>query len=764
MLLAAWGALGVVTRHLPSALSAVLAAIVLIGAAWLFWRAFKSFDPIDTRIAAARLEVAAGLGEMAPLTSVDDKPISGNNALWAWHQTQLARVTDKLTKPVLTPVAPTDWAKLIGLIFAIALCAWQPVWAARALNFDLSPILGDRDLVIDLWAKPPDYTGLPLVRLRRDNPYVSLPSGTKLVGRMDGAHGAPVLRVGSKTVKMSRERGQAWQGELPIAHSNRVSLDRLGTRAKWYITVIEDRAPTLISEEAIKIDSRGRLDVAFRAADDYGVTEAVLRVTALKPAIGFAGNNSFESAIDLGEDVEEDGARRVFIDVSEHVMTGEAVSIEIVVRDAIGQETASKPTRLVLPQVNWKTPLGGALQEQRLLILREARPYRASPPARATLYDPQSGLPIKLDLSEPLNNAPSGIVRAEALLGATLAALRETGLSETGILGLQFARERLVLARSTDDAHGVAGLLWQMAMQAEAANQTPAQQKIAAARQALEQALKDGASEQEIAALNQDLREAIGERLNELAQQSESAGGQGSQGGSGNAVSGGDIDQMLQELERSGASGARQEALEQLDKLSELMENLESGGQGDGQSQQGDQSGSSPIDDAMRAQRDLTDETTGRADQNQSAPAPDLAQKQDDLADRLSPKEADEGEQTQGPQTQARAGRAQAAQSMREAADALRRGDMASAGQAQNRAEQALQQAAQAETANSGSGDQDPLGRTQPRRDDGKATKVPDQVERRRARDVREELRRRQGEAGRENEERDYLDRLLKER
>jgi hypothetical protein len=51
-----------------------------------------------------------------------------------------------------------------------------------------------------------------------------------------------------------------------------------------------------------------------------------------------------------------------------------------------------------------------------------------------------------------------------------------------------------------------------------------------------------------------------------------------------------------------------------------------------------------------------------------------------------------------------------------------------------------------------------------PKQDDGKATKVPDGVEKRRARDVRDELRRRQADPQRDKNERDYIDRLLQER
>jgi hypothetical protein len=67
------------------------------------------------------------------------------------------------------------------------------------------------------------------------------------------------------------------------------------------------------------------------------------------------------------------------------------------------------------------------------------------------------------------------------------------GLSDLGQLSLHYALERLTIARDVSDAHSVAPLLWQMALQIEASNQTPAQQKVAEAREALKQALEQGA-------------------------------------------------------------------------------------------------------------------------------------------------------------------------------------------------------------------------------------------------------------------------------
>lgn len=771
MVLAAAGAFGLLTQELPAALISVIAGIALAVAAWLFYRASADFAPIDENEAKHRIERQAGLSEMAPLTSSADRLVGGDGALWSWHRRRLEAMAGALSKPAKPEVTRKDGLKLVALLLAIGVCIWQPVPAGRALNFDLSPLLGDSDLVMDAWAQPPEYTGLPVVRLSRDTPKLSLPEGSVISARMDGAKGAPRLRVGGQTIVMTRERGQAWMGKATLKQNGVITLDRLGARATWQVTAIKDKAPVLASEEPIKIDSKGRLDVSFAATDDYGIASAVVRVKARKTPVGLIGHSSFETPLILEGEPGEDGARRIFVDVADHVLTGLEADVTLVVRDGLGQETSSKPTLLTMPKLAWKTPLGAALQEQRLLILREARPYRPRPRAFATLFDSEAGLPIKLDLDEPLLGAPAGIAEAFELLNASVTSLKQVGLSEVGLLGLQFARERLALARNVADAHDVAPLLWDMAMQAEVADQSPAQQKIAAARQALEQALKNGASEEELSQLTQELRDAVGERLDELAQQGDGQGNsQGnSQGGGGDSISNDDIDSMLRELERSGGSGARQDALDQLDKLGELMENLQAGGSGEGEAGESGQGGSGgPLDDAMREQRDLSDETNTRKGQNEGAPAGDLADRQEDLANRLSPPGGGIQPQ-QGPEGQVQAGKAQAAQAMREAADALRRGDLGGASDAQARAEQALQQAAGAQNANGGEGgDQDPLGRSMPNNgnnaDEGKGTKVPDQVEKRRARDVREELRRRQADPNRDEQERNYLDRLLKDR
>ena len=767
------GAAGGLTEALPAALVSAGAGLAWLFSAYLFWRGWQLFHPMTEQDAGRALEEAAGLHELRPLTGGEDRRISGDDALWSWHQARLIEATNTLSQPLKAKLYWQDGAKALALIAALVLCWLNPVASARALTFDLSPLMGDSDLVVEVWAEPPGYTGLPLIRLDRGQSEVALPIGSRVTARVDGARGAPVLRGPSRMTRLEPAQGAAWQGQIEITRSGTLKLDRLGTRAQWHVKVIGDQKPRLALPKPIQIDPKGRLDIAFQASDDYALAAAYVRIRPVKVPEGLAGNPVFDTPIPLEGAAGENGARRVFVEVADHALAGLQVQAQVVVRDGLGQETASDATKLVMPEQTWQASLAAAIQEVRLMILREARPYQRTLPRFATLFeafDAEGSLsdvltlrPIKLDLSDPQPGAPPGIANATRHLEAIADTMAQFGLSDLGQLSLHYALERLSIARDVDDARSIAPLLWQMALQIEASNQTPAQQKIAQAREALKQALEQGAPPEQIQQLTQELREAVGERLQELAEQGASGEG-GEQGQSGPQISAGDLEDRLRELEESGSSGSRADALAQLDQLDELLENLQPGasgapGQANGQGQGG------PIDDAMRQQRALSDQTeqlgeTPPSDQSRSR-AEDLASRQEGLADALGGDSQSDPSGRNGEEQNKR----QAADAMREAAQALREGDLGRARDAQSRALRALRQAAESggEGPAGNYGGTDPLGRTLPKQDDGKATKVPDGVEKRRARDVRDELRRRQADPQRDKNERDYIDRLLQE-
>ena len=771
-LVAVMGAAGSLTEDLPAALVSAGAGLTWLLCAYLCWRGWQRFHPMSEHEAGRALEEAAGLQELRPLTGGEDRRISGDDALWSWHQRRLIEAAAALSNPVQPKLDWQDAAKALVLVAALGLGLMNPMATARALTFDLSPLLGDSDLVVEVWAEPPSYTGLPLIRLDRNQKEVALPIGSQVTARVDGARGAPLLHGPSRTTRLTPAQGAAWQGQVEIARSGTLKLDRLGTRAQWHIEAIVDQKPKLALPNPIQIDPKGRLDVAFQASDDYGLAAAFVRIRPVKVPEGLAGHSVFDTPIALDGAAAENGTRRVFVEVADHALAGLQVEAQVVVRDGLRQETASEPTKLTLPERTWQSSLAAALQEVRLMILREARPYQRPLPRFATLFEPIDAGgpasdsftlgPIKLDLSDPQLGAPPGIANASRHLQAIAETVVQFSLSDLGQLSLHYALERLSIARDVADAHSVAPLLWQMALQIEASNQTPAQQKVAEAREALKQALEQGAPPEQIQQLTQELREAVGERLQELAQQGASGEG-GEQGQSGPQISAGDLEDRLRELEESGSSGSREDALSQLDQLDQLLENLQPGapgvtGQANGQG--------GPLDEAMRQQGALSDQTEKLREQPPSdqsrTNAENLANQQEGLADALGGgSQSDPSKESPEEQN-----KRQAADAMREAARALKEGDLGRAQDAQSRAWQALRQAAQSgpQGQAGNDGETDPLGRALPKLDDGKATKVPDAVEKRRARDVRDELRRRQADPQRDKNERDYIDRLLQER
>jgi Sec-independent protein translocase protein TatA len=126
-------------------------------------------------------------------------------------------------------------------------------------------------------------------------------------------------------------------------------------------------------------------------------------------------------------------------------------------------------------------------------------------------------------------------------------------------------------------------------------------------------------------------------------------------------------------------------------------------------------------------------------------------------------------------------GMGQAEQSMRQAVQSLNKNQFGDASQSQNQALSQLQQSMQSMQqmlqrqagASRGPGQRDPMdpfGRVAPQQDssggnttDTYGVKVPDQSEMERARQIFEELRQRRNDPSRPRDERDYLDRLLKQ-
>jgi hypothetical protein len=764
MVAGAWGLLEALS---PMAASGVALGAWVVAAAIAVRTVLRRRRPTAAEI-DARLEADAGLSELRPLTAAADPPAGGDPialALWNRHRARLAEVAAGIAGPRdRRPLAQADrlWLRAaipLALAAAVAMSPSQaPTRALAALGVDGSALAGDAPLRIEAWAEPPGYLKTPAVRLTgRAGSAVSVPAGSVIRVRVDGARGAPVLLTPGGRVALARRTGGTWLGSATLTRDGEVSVERFGRRAAWRVTLVADAPPTVVWTQAPSRGRGDRIDMIWSAEDDHGVVAQALELRLVAPPA------MLEGAPPIVTPVTPDGAgQRAALDLVAHPWAGLEVDAALIVTDGAGQTGRTPPHRLVLPERDVSDPVARAILEQRRLILWARGPYgRAPAPGpRVTLSDAAS----VATGPAPIERAPAPLRRAEALMTATLETpdLLPDAASQ---LALATARARLRDAADVQEAAKVAPILWALAMRLERGPTGDAEAELQAARDALARALQRGASGDELAERMDRLREAVRKRLAELAQEAMARGevepDAGAEPQGGQALS-----DLLDALGAAATLGERGQAQALLDQLAQMMENAQvrlGQGEGDGMgvgSGTGDagDSATAPLEQALGRQRELGEDTF-RGD---GAPG-DLAQRQQALAGEVqrqaqaTPRGGDEdGGDAAGAASDA-------AQAMQEAAGALQRGDREAAVEAQDRASAALRRAIdglrrdQAQRAGT-----DPLGRLNGSgmvADPGEG--APATTDRARARAILDELRRRAQDPSRSEEERAYLERLL---
>jgi uncharacterized protein (TIGR02302 family) len=377
-------------------------------------------------------------------------------------------------------------------------------------------------------------------------------------------------------------------------------------------------------------------------------------------------------------------------------------------------------------------------------------------------------------------------------------------------LGLRSARAELFNAAHLDDTRPAADMLWEVALRAEFGDAADARKALENAQKALAEAIRRGASKEEIDRLTDVLRQAqqtymqalIQEALREgkMAQTEEDTEQRGAQ-----SMSREQIEEMLKEVQRLTEQGRTEEALALLDQLNQMMNNMEiqltrgSGGeQMDEQERQMNET-IEGLSDTMAEQRQLRDETQkegqeqqGQQGQQDQQAAGELAQRQEKLqrelekAQRGMDGQKGEGQgQGQGQggdqlgqekgegQRQAQESLDRAQGAMGRAGKHLRDGEWSQAQRAQEDALRHMRDGAEAlsrdalesRQANAGEeeqGERDPLGRSMGAvGGTGENVGVPDALQKERAREILDELRRRAQDPRRPEQEREYLRRLL---
>jgi uncharacterized protein (TIGR02302 family) len=767
--------------------------------------------PLPKRLEAMRrVELASGLPHR-PARGLADK-ISAvaddghARALWAAEQARLLATLDNLRagapRPEMAKRDPRAIRFAVPVLLAVAFAVGWGEWTTRLgeafMPVKIGPVVPEAR--IDAWIDPPAYTRqAPIFLSRRTGDAatqpVNVPEGSKLTVRVvsrDPAEVTLATEDGVAALAAAAENPSAGSDEAIRSYEATLDRDatiaiRHGDKATSYpLTVIEDHPPT-IARGPLNVNQSGSFQLGYTVTDDYGVTEGSVTFRAAKPqapnARPLVDPPKLPLRVDRGQ--AKNGTARADGRLEAHPYAGLEVTADAVVKDAAGQEARpAEDGAMTLPARPFYHPIARALIEQRQILALDA-------------------------------NSRQNV--ATALDAMTIAPERIRNSSI--YLGLRVGYRRLVNARTDDELRGVLDYLWQMARSIEDGDMSDAEQRLAAAREALEQALKDGASEEEIARLMDELRQAMNEYLESFRQEMAERGldnlPQTPMNQDMQTLTDQDLQEMLDRIEELAKLGETEAAQQLLSQLQQMLDNLQMAQPG--QMSPMDQEAMRQMDELarmMREQQRLMDETfemnQGRRPgdkQGEQGPMSDeefqrlmreLEQGQGSLAEQLQKlleeMQGQQGQQGEGEGQQGQNGQGQSpgenmGQEMgrtlgragRAMGDAERSLGQSAPGDAyghQGDALDALREGLQGlmeqmyanqpgmngrQIGGRPQGDRDPLGRPQRTEgpDLGESVKVPDEIDVERARRILEAIRERLGERFRPRYELDYLERLL---
>jgi hypothetical protein len=804
---------------------AVIAALaltgVLAGRAVLAWRRPSLTESRHRLERDAGLDQGALDGLEDQPASLDPLGL----ALWRRQQARgwdaAARAKAAPPRPDLARADPyrLRWVAPAVLVIGVAVAQWEtPDRLFRAFAPDPGPLLGDGPIAVEAWAAPAAYTGAAPVSLSdRDGQAVRTPPSIEATVRVTGPVGAPKLVFtgvgGRKEVVFKRAADGAWEAKLAVPGRGELKVVRFHAKARWRLEPAPDARPAaqFVGDVVIK---DGSLVFTWSASDDFGVRNAALRLVPANPPEGLKGAPPLDVPLETPMSEPKQAGEAVVLNLESNPYAGLDVKAQIVVRDALGQEGAGQFVDVKLPEKVFLQPLARAAIEIRKAILWERRAYAPLPDAKtrgepATIVwpDPIHGeveLPVRSDDQSPrLERAPSGIRRAVRLLDALSMRPGDGYFSDPAVfLGFAAARSTLAYAAEIAGVDPAADILWETALRAEYGDSADAWRALQMAQKALSEAMRRGADPDEISRLSQAMREAAQRYMEALVQEALRRGEQppnmeDGQAEQGQRMTQNDIQEMLKEVERLANEGRHAEAEALMRQITEMLANMQvqlARGSGEGGENQEDAQLNQQIEDlsgAMGRQRDLRDDTQ-REEQNQAGgdrqqQSPDqLANRQEQLRRELEKAERGaRGQQGEG-EGKGRGGEEasealdRAGRAMDQAGQSLRRGDFEGAQKSQDEALRQMRAGAEAlgkealgrrearrgeQNAENDNRARDPLGRPLDGAGDisteGDGVTVPDAIQKERAREILDELRRRAQDPTRPEQEREYIRRLL---
>jgi uncharacterized protein (TIGR02302 family) len=437
------------------------------------------------------------------------------------------------------------------------------------------------------WVEPPIYTGLPSLYLNDiEAASFEAPEGSRISLRFYGNPGDITVEA-SAGMRPVGEPGEDAQ-TLVLGQSGDLTVFAPSGARSWNISVLADQPPVVALEGELQGEPPGQMQLTFSGRDDYGVASgtATFRLDpgAADRRYGLAIEPEPQEALTLDLPLPFRGGREEFTevlveDLAAHPFANLPVTLTLTVTDDAGQIGTVSYDISRLPGRRFFDPLANAVVElRRDLLWNRANADRVADLLRAVTHRPEDGLD-------------------EGVYLQLRTAIRRL---ETGVDSI-----------STETRDQVAEILWNAALTLEDGDLDDALERLRRAQERLSEAMRQGASDEEIAELMQELRDAMNDYMRELAQNAEPRDDtdQPDQG-ERMEMSMADLDEMLRRIEELMQEGRMAEAQELLDMLQQMLENMEitQGEGGDGPQTPG-QEAMEGLQDTLRDQQDLSDDS-----------------------------------------------------------------------------------------------------------------------------------------------------------
>ena len=520
---------------------------------------------------------------------------AGSIAVWQAHRARMAeRAATAQAVPADLRVSRRDPFALryvAVLAFGVALIFGSVLRVGSVVG--MAPSAGGvvSGPVWEGWAEPPRYTGKPTLYLTdlKEGPLY-LPAGTLVTLRLYGEVGALSVSETVSGITPTDDTEATVVVDFKVNQSGDISIDGPDGRA-WNIVLLPDAKPEVEITADPEVAALGEMRLPFAARDDYGVEAGEARISLDLASVN--RRYGLEIAPDARPEIilplqmpiagdRSDFEENLIEDFSKHPWANLPVKISLTVLDASEQQAATPPVAMILPGRRFFDPLASAVIEQRRdLLWSKANASRLAQILKAVAY------------------RPTDVFR-----------------TETSALRLRHQIERLEIRATyglTEEVQiEIADDLWDLAIELEEGVLADALERMRRAQERLSEAMKNGASNEEIAELMDELRRATDDYMRQLQRQQAQEGDQqqeeGQQGESMQMTQD-DLQRMMDRIQELMEQGRMAEAEQALRELQKMMENMRVT---EGQS---GQQGQSPSEQAMEGLADTLRDQQGLSDQ-----------------------------------------------------------------------------------------------------------------------------------------------------